>query len=288
MNPPAPKYRSPVRDQPRLIEPTDYRAPAPPPGSIQYHSGAPDFSRILVEAKALNRKTLANLYAEETSAIARSLDALHSLAATHAWALTNWIDAVPHPANHVLFACFHKTLLSLHVAHELTLDGLYGMARPHLRQAFESLMIAKLCATDPESEVFDKWIDGLDLYFTNGVLRRIVSPDTSQFSESWRHLCQWSHATVFAAQLSLDLQTTEAESGVNLAFIGALLNFQDHLLNQHILTPTVKYYVKRYGDEERLVGAREQLKASLASLREILGAPSRRLVKDYRAKWLLK
>jgi len=243
---------------------------------------------MLSEGKQLNRTKLQDHFQPQIAAVNEGLDALHALAAIHAWTLTSWHDAIPHEANHVLFACFHKTLLSLHVALELTLDGLYGLARPHLRHAFESMMIAKLCATDPSSDIFDKWIDGIDLYFTNGIIRRITHPDTSQFVESWGLLCRWSHATVYAAQFSMDLQTTTDESGVNLAFIGVLLNFEDHLLSRHILTPTVRYYAGRYGSKKRLADAKLGVRSSLAILREILGDPSRRLVRDFRATWVLK
>lgn len=283
------KYRSQVRDQSRIFTPPDNKKQLIIPGSIQYNSHAPRFSAMMREAEEVNRKTLFSHYEKTSVAIVDSLDALHSLAAKHAWALSNWPDAVPHPANPVLFACFHKSLLSLHAAHELTLDGLYGIARPHLRHAFESLMIAKLCATDPDSEVFDKWIDGLDLYFTNGILKRIVYPSNVEFSDFWSLLCQWSHATVFAAQWTLDIETTPYESEINLALIGTLLNFEDHLLNQQILTPTVKYYTNRYNrNRVELLEFRELLKSSLAVIKPILGDCARALVRNYRAKWHLK
>jgi hypothetical protein len=272
----------------RALLSTDYRSPYPVPGAIEYHSRAPDFSTMLSDAKTLNREALGRLFLPESTAIVRGLDALHSLAGAHAWTHTFCANAGPHPADHVLFACFHKTLLSLHAAHELTLDGLYGVARPHLRQSFESSMIAKLCAVDPDSEVFDKWIDGLDVYFTNGVLRRIACPSTDQFSQSWDLLCRWSHATVYASQLSLDLKTTESGSRINFALIGVLLHFQSHLLTRHMLTPTAKYYALRYGNRERIIYSRQSLKAVLSTLYGSLGPASRRLVKDFKTKWRLK
>lgn len=288
MNQQAQKYRSKVRDVPRQLTPTDHRAPPPPPGTIHYHSRASRLSEMLREGKHLNRAKFEEQFQGQIGALREGLDSLHAMAAVHAWTLTSWHDAIPHEANHVLISCFHKSLLNLHVALELTLDGLYGMARPHLRQAFESLMIAKLCATDPTSDIFDKWIDGLDLYFTNGIVRHIDTPDTSQFVETWGLLCRWSHATVYAAQLSMDLHTTTDESAVNLALVGVLLNFEDHILNRHILTPTVRYYAGRYGNKKKLAEAKEGVRSSLAIVREVLGPSSRRLVRDFRATWTLR
>jgi hypothetical protein len=285
---PSPKYRSALRDKPRIIKLAYVRPPPPKPGAIQYGSSAPPLSEMLAEAKALNRAELSTLYGAESAAIVNSLDALHALAAFHSWTFEGWADASPHPAHAVLFACFHKSLLSLHAAHELTLDGLYGVARPHLRHAFESLMIAKFCATAPEADVYDKWVDGLDLYFTNGLLKKLAHPATDEFVQAWGLLCQWSHATVLANQLSLDLYTTREESDVNLALIGVFIHFAHHLLNTHLLTPTIKYYAKRYGEDSANAQTKERLKASLALLRSDLWPGSRRLIRDFKATWRMK
>jgi hypothetical protein len=242
---------------------------------------------MLAEAKNLNRKELSDHYFALSKAVNDSLDALHALASFHSWTFDGWADADPHPAHPVLFSCFHKTLFSLHAAHELTMDGLYGVARPHLRQAFESLMIAKFCAIDPESDVFDKWIDGVDLYFTNAILRKLAQPLMEEFADAWRLLCQWSHATVYANQLTMDIDTTREQAGLNIAFVSVLINFAYHLLNTHVLTPSIKYYAKRYGRSDDKA-PRASLKSSMAVLRECLGPDSRSLVRDYKARWKLK
>lgn len=284
----APKYRSTLRDRPRTIIPADARSALPKPGDIWYGRNAPLLSRMLTDGKEVNRRELLKLHGLESAAVADSLDQLHAFAAFHSWTFNGWADAVPHAAHDVLFACFHKTLLSLHAAHELTLDGLYGLARPHLRHAFESLMIAKYCATDSDADIYDKWVDGLDLYFTNGVLRKLVHPGNDEFSKVWGLFCQWSHATVYANQLSLDLDTTREEAGLNLALIGVLVQFAYHLLNSHILTPTIKYHARRYGKRASCAQMQARLKTSLAALRADLGPGSRRLIKDYKATWRLK
>lgn len=243
---------------------------------------------MLADAKKLNRIELARVFSTSSKAIVDGLDAVHALASQHAPTFRSPVGPQLNPAHDVLFACFHKTLLNLHTAHELTLDGLYGLARPHLRQAFESLMIGKHCSCDPESDIFDRWIDGVDLYFSNGILKKLVNPDTAQFQQFWTMLCHWSHATVYASQLSLDLETTVDESGINLALIGSLAECVDHLLCTHLLTPSVRYYAKRYGREQTTPEARTKFKESLPSLRAIRGPLARQLVKDYRAKWCLK
>lgn len=288
MNSPAPKYRSPLRDRPRVITPVGTRRSPAKPGEIRYGSKAPLLSKMLADAKALNRAELLEIYDSESTAVVDALDHLHALAAFHSWTFNGWADAVPHPAHEALFACFHKTLFSLHAAHELTLDGLYGVARPHLRHAFESLMIAKFCATDPDADLYDKWVDGVDLYFTKGLLRKLAHPETDEFARVWNLLCQWSHATVFANQLTLDLDTTREEASLNLSLIGVLIHFSYHLLNSHILTPTIKYYSQRYREEESCAKNKACLKIALATLRADLGPGSRRLIRDFKATWRVK
>lgn len=285
--PPA-KYRSAHRDKPRVAQALDCEPGKPAPGSLLYHSGAPLLSAMLADAKGLNRAALTAEFAGPSTAVRDCLDAMHRFAAEHAWTFSSGAFSDLNAAHDILFACFHKTLLSLHVAHELTLDGMYGLARPHMRQAFESMMIAKYCSCDPESDIYDRWIDGVELYFSNGILKKLVSPTPAQFQESWTLLCKWSHATIFANQLSLDLETTRDQTGVNLAFIGVLLDFVDHVLCAHLITPSVRYYEKRYGDGLIAEQARLRTREALHTLREIRGPASRRLAKDFRARWRLK
>lgn len=243
---------------------------------------------MLAEARELNRRVLTAEFRASNQAIVEAIDCLHALAAFHSWTFDGLAYASPHEAHNILFTCFHKTLLSLYAAHDLSVDGLYGVARPHLRQSFESLMIAKFCAIDPQSDVYDKWVDGHDLYFTNAILKKLLRPTATGFSEVWRVLCQWSHASIYANQITLDLDTTREQVSLNLALIAVFLNFTSHLLKTHILTPSLKYYARRYGEEAQDMQADVRLKAALHTLKESMGKDSRALVIDYKAKWQLK
>lgn len=74
----------------------------------------------------------------------------------------------------LLFSSLYKSLLSLYVCHKLTTEGLFGLGRTHLRHVFESLMIAKFCSVDASTEVYDKWADGIDVYLTDAILKKLV------------------------------------------------------------------------------------------------------------------
>lgn len=93
---------------------------------------------------------------------------------------------------------------------------------------------------------------------------------------------------MYANQLTLDLETTKEQASLNLAFIGILLNFTSHLLKAHILTPSLKYYARRYGKERGDLHADERLRSSLSVLQASLGTDARLLVRDYKAKWRIK
>lgn len=277
-----------MRDKPRLIYPVDAALPELKVGQIRYGKRPPPLSQMLAEGRSLNRTALKAEFQAEIAAFVDAIDSIHALAAFHSWTFDGFAYAEPHEAHSILFVCFHKTLISLYAAHELTIDGLYGIARPHLRQAFEALMIAKFCATDPQSDVFDKWVDGQDLYFTNAILKKLAHPQTKEFAEVWRVLCQWSHASIYASQISLDLDTTREQAGLNFALIAVFTYFTSHLLKTHILTPSLKYYARRYGQGEKDKQISAKLKVALSTLKASLGSDSLALVRDYKSKWHLK
>lgn len=279
-------YRSQRRDAPRIITPLGgARKARSEVGEFLYSHNAPSFSEALEQAKAHNRRLLSGKFRDESGSIIESIDDLHTIASRYMWAIWNWGDAEPSPVQDVLFPCFHKTLFSIYISHDLTLSGLYGPARPHLRHAFESLMIGKYCSTNPSSDVFDRWVDGVDLYFANSVLKKITHPDTSEFREAWKLLCDWTHATVFAGQPSLSLQDTEDATLLNFGFTEILLQWTYHLLSRHMLTPSVRYYGNRYAKSDKGKVAQKRIRERFKWQGKFLGHDAQRLIRDYKAVW---
>jgi len=60
----------------------------------------------------------------------------------------------------LLFISFHKNFFTFYSAYKLTIQGLYGPARPLMRNIFEALMISKFCFLSDNPTVLKKWDSG--------------------------------------------------------------------------------------------------------------------------------
>lgn len=201
------------------------------------------------------------------------------------WVVHHVGDAEISRVHHVLFPCLHKSLISLYSAFDSTVHGLYGAARPQLRLAFESLMIAKYCSVNHGSDVFDRWVDGLEVYFANAILKKIKTPSTAEFKTFWRLLCATTHSSVHGAQPDLSLREVAHELDLNFDFIALLLQCSYHLLASHIITPSMRYYANQYSDDDGILASRQRLRGIFKEQSAKFGDGTRRLLRDYRSTW---
>lgn len=242
-------YRSKRRDEPRLLHPVDYTPgdkPKPlPPGTINYSQDGPLLSEIIESGRRHNGRLVLAHFADESTALVTAIDNLYFRATEHLPLMYTFLDVQVNEALAVLVPCFHHSLLSLHVSHSLTAEGLYGPAHAHLRHAFEALIIAKFCSVNPAADVYDRWVDGVELYFTNSVLKKVVRPSLYETRVLWRLLCEKSHATIWSGQPDLHLESRLADVRFNFAIIGVLIRWASHLYSSHILTPSASYYGRR-------------------------------------------
>lgn len=291
MSPKQP-YRSKLRDEPRII----YYSPELPPrkqkevvqtsGQLNYVVKGPSFSQTYENARRHNRKELTKLFQEESASIVETINDIYLIASGYLWVIYGDPCAQVSPVQKVLFPCFHQSLLGVYASHDLTMSGLWGLARPHLRHAFESLMIAKYCSVNPSSDVFDRWIDGVEIYFGNAVLKKLSHPDPVEFKVLWALLSDWSHSTIHAGQPYLELKGTDSEAGLNFGIIEVLLQCLYHLLVSHIVTPSVRYYGDQHRDDDNKVDvAKKRILLAFKHHRSLLGPRSLRLIRDYRATW---
>lgn len=261
------------------------RTKAPTPGQFSYASHGTSFSETYDSARQHNRNELSTIFQDESRAIIETINDIYTVASGYLWVIYREPYAQVSPVQDVLFPCFHKSLLSLYISHDLTMSGLWGAARPHLRHAFESLMIAKYCSVNPSADIFDRWIDGVEIYFGNAVLKKITSPDPSEFKVLWSLLSDWSHSTVRAGQPNLELKGTDGEAGLNFGITEVLVQSLYHLLVSHIVTPSVRYYGNRYRNDNSVELAKGRIQANFKHQRTLLGPGSLQLIRDYRATW---
>lgn len=144
----------------------------------------------------------------------------------------------------LLFGTFHRSIFSSYAILRLTSDGLFGPARAILRSIFESLMIAKFSDISENPTVMMKWHNTETIYFTNSVLKKIITPDPQPFVLMWNRLCDLSHATRYAGQFSMLVEDHPGEQMFTLAVLNALLECNYHLLNSLLITPDVSHMVK--------------------------------------------
>jgi hypothetical protein len=197
--------------------------------------------------------------------------------------------------NTLLLSSFHKNIYSSYATLVLTAMALYGPSRPILRGIFESLIIAKFCHASEDPKVLQRWHEIETIYFTNSVLKKIVSPDPQPFTELWNLLCETSHATRTAGQISMNTQEDFQQSFNNLAILNALLECNYHLLNSVLITRELSYVVKFYNTRFALKKKRgykiPELRKSahhqFAENRAFLGPESIRVITAYKRKWVL-
>jgi hypothetical protein len=257
------------------------------PGNM-FFSQRPKFIRILNAATRFNKKELSKLYAKDFKLINQCLDDFWIIISRYTMAVYQWVEVKPHPMQELLFSCLYKNLLSVYVCHKLTMDGLFGLGRPHLRHIFESLMIAKFCAIDASTEVYDRWADGIDVYLSEAILKNIVRPSTTEFSEIWKQLCRYSHATIYAGQVGFTLEETKEGTKLNISLTVIFMQWMYHLIYKYMVTRTMRYYGDYYAPTQSAEKARVRLRKAFQSQRKLLPPASLRLDRHYCASWKLK
>jgi hypothetical protein len=213
---------------------------------LDYRRGGPPFVELAETIEGENASIVDAEHGAELKTLRACLDCLYAIASEFAWHLNTPHVAIQNKATMILFSTFHKNLIALHTSLKLTRLGLYGPARSMLRHVYEALLIAKFCALSNETTLFEKWKEGDVVYLTNGVLKKLLAPDTSAFSDLWGLLSNYSHATVYAQQVNLSVHASPDDVPLNLVYLRILVDCQAHLLGSHLVTPSMQYYTKRY------------------------------------------
>lgn len=196
----------------------------------------------------------------------------------------------------LLMASFHKNIFSLFSALRLSSCGLYGAARPLMRNVFEWLMISKFSSISDNPSVMKKWHNEETIYFSNSILKKIKVPSPDQFYDFWSIVCGYSHATRSSLQISLEIDDEQIfkDIKINIAVINALLECNYHLLNTHLITTEYEYMGKFYYGPSfphlrkyKVPELRKAAHTLFKNNRKFLGAGSIKLISAYKRKWVL-
>jgi hypothetical protein len=246
-----------------------------------------ELTQIFHKLGLSNRKILRGKFNEEFSVLEETLNLEYEIAAHYLWVLgmEQPVDSV-YP---ILFSCFHKNLFSVFTALDLTKKGFFGSARPIIRHAFEGLLIAKFCSTARNRELFRRWENGMAIFISKDVLRKVQHPDLNEIGRFWGLLCGYTHASTCAQQVHFGQDETDLiwNVGLNLVFIKILLECNYHVLGSHLITPSIKYTGNIYRNKKKAEELRKRIyRLFVRSKKGMLKAP-RIVISDFKRKWSL-
>lgn len=289
------RYVSEKRNAPRIMQALDVPMPGEPRkqgvpldpkrGILTFRHVDGELTNIFRSSTAENELQIQQTHRDDVELANRCLDLQYKIASEFFWIIDHEPYASTNTVSHVLTPCFKNNLVALQSAQLLTKSGLYSHARPIFRMAFESLMIAKFCSTNHEAEIYDKWIDGKIIYFTNGVIKKIIKPEPSRFSQFWSVISEYTHSSIYAMQPDSCIENVKEQMDLNFLLMHMLSECNYHILNSHMFTKSLRYYQNRYGDPKRLSSWREELRKTYSALRQTYNQPTRRFVRDFKAAW---
>jgi hypothetical protein len=252
-----------------------------------YGSSAPPLREKLAHDSKICEDLINQNFGQEAELARRILDFSYEIACHYVWCFDAPMFADKPEKLDILFSAFHKSLFTLSSCIDLTCRGFYGPARPLLRHVFEFLVTAKFCNISTNPQIYKKWTDGGPVYFTNGVLRKIRSPDITPIIELWGHLNELTHATSSSSQVGLHFPLIAVDTQINLALIRVFGDWLAHLFTQHIVTSTMRYATRRYTPAKLMLKSAEQrLMETRKISRSHLSKDSKRLIMCYRSKWI--
>lgn len=257
---------------------------------LNYDRSGPPFTEIFQSSCEANRKLIAGHAGERLRVIGEIIDLQYTIASNYVWLIESPIRPRLSDVYRVLFSCVHKNLVGLMSAVAMTEVGLYGPPRSLLRHAFEALVIAKYCSLRPTDDTYDRWLDGKQVFISNGILKKLVRPKPDALQEFWGLLSGYTHSSIYALQPDFDVPADVYQVQLNVVFILMLLECNYHILSQHLITASMRYYVARYGsqDEPHRHNLRKRLRALFARARDFMQPGAKQLVRDFTAKWALK
>jgi hypothetical protein len=254
-----------------------------------YGADSLSLSKLLDAGRKSSRKNIDRKFGTELTLARALLDASYQVACHYSWFMHAPDIARPNKSVMLTFAAFHKGLLTLSAALDLTSVGFYGPARPLLRNVYEFIVTAKFCCLAENEHVLQRWKDGETIYFTNAILKRIKSPDTTPLTELWNELNELTHATRTSAQISLDFESNVEEIAVNMALIRVLANWLAHLLTAQLISRSMRRATHKYYDNKALLVQDELYLADLLRISFAKHSKtSKRLITCFRRQWVIE
>ncbi len=212
----------------------------------------------------------------------------YEIANQYVWIMLNAPHIFMMPSKvDILLAAFHKNLLAMYSSLSLTKGGFYGSARIIFRHIFEYLMIAKFSSLSEDEKIYESWKNKEAIYFANGVLKKIKTPDNEIFKIFWNRLNEISHASRTSLQLHIDWDSDKEQIESNLVVLQIFLECNYHLLNTHVITDSMKWNLNFYFSEryEKVKELKKDINELFAISRKMICKQERKIIHNYKKKW---
>lgn len=151
---------------------------------LDYSYGGSSIVSQLSNACADNQPIIQGPLARIYWRIERSIDLQAKLLGQVAWMFGSSF-APKSRSERLAFGLYHKTILGNFAALHLLTQGLFGPARPLLRHAFESYVLAKFFIVAEDETLARRW-EQAELYVLGReVFRKLRSPDVEPLTRFW-------------------------------------------------------------------------------------------------------
>ncbi|MEJ6482349.1 hypothetical protein N0Y54_13635 [Nostoc punctiforme UO1] len=242
----------------------------------------------LEKERQRNRSLAQKNFSERISVIKNCIDTQHEYIELFFGLLQHRHLTQHGDAEKPIFSAVIKNEIALYSSLILTLDGLPGSGLALLRSVYEALMIAKFASIRKSDNLISKWIAGETIYFSNAILKKIVTPELKELKILWGALCNVSHATISSYQVFTSFEDIEREIAGNLAILIMLLCCNFHLINKHYVTRQMAYLAKEYHSEEgEFQRRRDAAKIAVQKATIFISAQAREVIRDYSRVWQL-
>lgn len=206
-----------------------------------------------------------------------------------------WMFQAPHifilpDKLDVLFSAFHKNLIGMYSALKLAQDGFHGSAKFLLRHVFEYLVVSKFCVLSENNKIYESWKKEEVIYFSNGILSRIASPNNQEFKRFWSEINSVSHASRSSLQIDLDWNKEKEQIEYCFVVLHVLLECNYHLLNTHLISDSMKWHLKYHFSDshKQVLDIKKNINALFSISKKMISKSCRKLIFDYKKSWLVK
>jgi hypothetical protein len=189
----------------------------------------------------------------------------------------------------IALGLYHKTFLGHFAALQLLRYGLFGPARPLLRHAFESYLLAKFFILAEDETLALKWKRAELYVLGREVFRKILSPDIEPLRAFWGVLSDHTHASILSLQATVDLTEPDHQSELleTFAHMEAILQCGFHVLNSQLITQSMAWHSSCYRPDDRIPQLRREIKEVFKEASATFSVRGRSLVYCFRRKWEL-